>query len=192
METSVQPTLIQIRIGPIKPLGPRGVPSGFVKWPAPGNVSVHSLGLNGDAQADLVNHGGVDKAVYAYSSHHYAAWRIDYPHIAEIGELGAMGENLCIAGQTEETVCVGDICRIGTCLLEVTQPRKPCFKLAVRFNEGSLPSRLVETGRSGWYFRVLEEGTIAPGLAELQKAHPEVAIGSYPFYREGAPQPFGK
>ncbi|MGX9431084.1 MULTISPECIES: MOSC and FAD-binding oxidoreductase domain-containing protein [Bradyrhizobium] len=123
------------------------------------------LGLAGDAQADLVNHGGVDKAVYGYPSSNYAAWQAEYPHIDGIGQLGSMGENLSISELTERTVHIGDVYRIGGAVLQVTQPRKPCFKLALRFDEGSLPSRLVSSGRCGFYFRVLETGRLSEGAS---------------------------
>lgn len=166
------PRLVAVHVGAVAPLGPRSVPSGFVKHRVSGSVDVGEVNLAGDAQADLVNHGGPDKAVYGYPSAHYETWSAEYPHLSGIGEMGAFGENLTIAGQTEHSVCVGDIYQIGSVVLQVSQPRKPCFKLALRFSENSVPKRLVESGRCGWYFRVLKTGRFSQGERVMLKARP--------------------
>ncbi len=135
--------------------------TGFFKGPVAGPVAVGPLGLAGDGVADTVNHGGPDKAVLAYSADHYTAWR------AELGvpelPFGGFGENLTVAGQAEADVCIGDRWRIGTVLLEVTQPRQPCWKLSRRWRVKELSARVVETGWSGWYLRVVEPGEVAAG-----------------------------
>ena len=132
--------------------------TGYFKEPVAGPVRVGFTNLAGDGQADLVSHGGPDKAVLAYSADHYPKWR------AELGipdmTYGGFGENLTVAGLTEAGVCVGDVWRIGPVLLAVSQPRQPCWKTARRHGRKDLPARVVETGRSGWYYRVLEEGEI--------------------------------
>jgi MOSC domain-containing protein YiiM len=130
----------------------------FFKKPIDGPVFVGKAHLTGDGQADLVNHGGVDKAVLAYSADHYPKWREelrlpDMPH-------GAFGENLTIAGLDESSVCIGDTFRIGPVSFEVSQPRQPCWKLARRWRMHELTGLVVRNGRSGWYLRVLEEGRI--------------------------------
>ena len=156
-------TLLSIQIGRIAPLGPDGVPSGFVKSAADGAVPVTSLGLAGDEQADLTVHGGPDKAVYAYPAVHHRAWAVDYPHHADRFVPGGVGENLTIEGWTEADLCVGDIHRIGSARLQVCQPRQPCFKFALRFADNRLPKAMVRNGRAGWYYRVIEQGTIRAG-----------------------------
>ena len=156
-------TLLSIQIGRIAPLGPDGVPSGFVKSAADGAVPVTSLGLAGDEQADLTVHGGPDKAVYAYPAVHHRAWAVDYPHHADRFVPGGVGENLTIKGWTEADLCVGDIHRIGSARLQVCQPRQPCFKFALRFADNRLPKAMVRNGRAGWYYRVIEQGTIRAG-----------------------------
>ena len=156
-------TLLSIQIGRIAPLGPDGVPSGFVKSAADGAVPVTSLGLAGDEQADLTVHGGPDKAVYAYPAVHHRAWAVDYPHHADRFVAGGVGENLTIEGWTEADLCVGDIHRIGSARLQVCQPRQPCFKFALRFADNRLPKAMVRNGRAGWYYRVIEQGTIRAG-----------------------------
>ncbi|MEO5578310.1 MAG: MOSC domain-containing protein [Sphingomicrobium sp.] len=156
-------TLLSIQIGRIAPLGPDGVPSGFVKSAANGAIKVTSLGLAGDEQADLTVHGGPEKAVYAYPAVHHRAWAVDFPHHADLFVAGGVGENLTIEGWTEADVCVGDIHRIGSARLQVCQPRQPCSKFALRFDDKTLPKAMVRNGCAGWYYRVIEHGMIRAG-----------------------------
>jgi MOSC domain-containing protein YiiM len=135
--------------------------TGFFKEPVQGRVFVGRTNLAGDGQADLRNHGGPDKAVLAYAAGAYAYWRAD-PGLAGI-PYGAFGENLTLGGCDETTVCVGDAWQIGDAVLQISQPRQPCWKLARRWGIDDLPARVIETGRSGWYFRVLTEGHIEAG-----------------------------
>jgi len=132
--------------------------TGFFKTPVEGPVFAGKMNLAGDGQADLVNHGGVDKAVLAYSADHYPKWRKEL-RMPEM-PFGAFSENLTIAGWSEESVCIGDTFRIGTAIFEVSQPRQPCWKLARRWRMHDLTALVVRNGRSGWYLRVLEEGWI--------------------------------
>lgn len=155
--------VLSVQAGRIAPLGPAGVPSGFVKRPVTGAVPVGLLGLDGDAQADHRVHGGRDKAVYAYAASRYPEWTADFPELAADFEPGAFGENLTIAGLIEDDLCVGDIHGIGSVRLQVCQPRQPCFKLALHFANNRLPKAMVRNGRSGWYYRVLTPGTLAAG-----------------------------
>jgi MOSC domain-containing protein YiiM len=141
------------------------VPSGFVKTAVDGFVQVKELGLEGDQQADLRVHGGVDKAIYGYARSHYGAWRRDFPqHTAMFGP-GSVGENLSIDGLAEADLCVGDVHAIGTALLQVCQPRQPCFKFVLRFDDERVAPAMTANGRSGWYYRVLRTGTLSPGAA---------------------------
>jgi len=132
--------------------------TGFFKTLVEGPVFVGTTNLAGDGQADLQNHGGVDKAVLAYSAEHYPKWRQEL-RLPEM-PFGAFGENLTIAGLSEHSVCIGDIVRVGTATFEVSQPRQPCWKLARRWRMHELVRLVVHSGRSGWYLRVLEEGSI--------------------------------
>jgi len=147
--------------------------SGFFKEPVSGAIRVGRTNLEGDGQADLVNHGGWDKAVLAYSADHYPGWRAEL----ERHDLpfGAFGENLTVSGQSEADVCIGDTFAIGQARLQVTQPRQPCWKLARRWRVKDLPARVIATGRSGWYLRVLEEAEIEAGLPIelLERPYPE-------------------
>jgi MOSC domain-containing protein YiiM len=131
------------------------------KDPAQGRVRVLTLNLEGDEQSDLTVHGGVNKAVYAYPSEHYVRWREELPD-AELG-WGAFGENLTVEGMLESTTCIGDRLRIGTAVLEVTQPRMPCFKLAYKFGREDMIRRFVKSERSGFYLRVATEGDLGAG-----------------------------
>lgn len=157
--------VVSVQIGRIAALGPKQVPSGFVKRPVAGPVGVTADGIAGDEQADLRVHGGRDKAVYGYSAEAYVFWRTAQPQHADRLGPGAMGENLTIAGFDEKTVCIGDKVRIGTALLEVTEPRQPCFKLALAFDDPRLPRAFTRSGLCGWYYRTLEPGVIVAGDA---------------------------
>jgi len=154
--------VISVNVGlpGLLPAGDRIVMSGIVKKPVAGPVLVRTLNLDGDGQADLSVHGGVDKAVYAYPSEHYALWqeelRLDLP-------WGAFGENLTITGLAEETTNVGDRLGIGTAVFEVSQPRLPCFKLEAKFQRNDMIKRLLDTRRTGFYLRVVQEGTLRAG-----------------------------
>ncbi|CAN5623480.1 MOSC domain-containing protein [soil metagenome] len=153
--------LASIQVGRIAPLGPDAVPSGFVKTTTAGPVTVGALGLDGDEQADLTVHGGPEKAVYGYASSHYPHWASDFPALAKRFLYGSMGENLTVTGLDEGDLCVGDVHAVGTALLQLCQPRQPCFKLALALGEARLVKAMVRSGRSGWYYRVLRGGTIA-------------------------------
>ncbi len=137
----------------------------FFKDAITGPVRLSFTNLEGDRQADLRVHGGVDKAVCVYSGDHYPVWR------AELGRpdmmAGAFGENFTVSGQTEADVCLGDRYEIGGAVVEVSQPRGPCVKLARRWDRPDLPKLVVASGRSGWYLRVLQEGLVEAG-ARLQ------------------------
>jgi MOSC domain-containing protein YiiM len=152
--------------------------TGFFKLPIEGPVFAGGTNLAGDGQADLQNHGGVDKAVLAYSADHYPKWREEL-RMPEM-PYGAFGENLTIAGLSELSVCIGDIFRIGPATFEVSQPRQPCWKLARRWRMHGLVRLVVHNGRSGWYLRVLEEGSIE---ARMEVALVERPNPSWPIAR---------
>ena len=159
------PRIASIHAGKVAPLGAQGVPSGFIKHAIDQPVRITPLGILGDEQADLSVHGGLEKAVYGYSLDNYSAWRIEYPQHAAILVPGGFGENLCIEGMREADLCVGDIHRVCGARLQICQPRQPCFKLALRFEDKMMPKAMVRSGRAGWYYRVLEPGEIAAGSA---------------------------
>jgi MOSC domain-containing protein YiiM len=139
----------------------RSVTTGIFKSPVACRVMVRRINLDGDRQADLSVHGGTDKAVYVYPSEHYRKWA------EELGRrdlaFGQFGENLTVEGMREETVHIGDIFRIGSALLEVTQPRIPCYKLGLRMGSAQFPKKFLSSNRTGYYVRVLEEGDVGVG-----------------------------
>lgn len=131
------------------------------KSPVEGRIRASKLNLDGDRQSDLSVHGGVDKAVYAYPSEHYAFWRgqlrdVDLP-------WGAFGENFTTEGLLEGQLQVGDRLRIGSAEFIVTQPRMPCFKLGIRFGSPDMVKRFLEAKRTGFYLAVLREGDVGAG-----------------------------
>jgi MOSC domain-containing protein YiiM len=171
-------SLRSVQVGRVAPLGPDGVMSGFVKATVQGLVEVGLLGLAGDEQADLSVHGGPDKAVYACSLGNYAAWKSAFSQYEALLVPGGLGENLTIDGIAEDDVCIGDHMRIGTAVLQVSQPRQPCFKFALRFNDVAMPRAMVRNGMSGWYYRVLQPGSLTAGdeVRLLERPHPEWTI----------------
>ena len=126
-----------------------------------GNVWAGRLGLVGDEVADKVHHGGLDKAIFANSYENYPTWAkfLKLSHIP----FGALAENLTISTLHESSVHIGDIHQIGTALLQVSQPRKPCWKISRRWENKEFTKEIFTTGLSGWYYRVLEEGNISSG-----------------------------
>jgi MOSC domain-containing protein YiiM len=139
--------------------------SGIRKHPVPSAATlwVSELNISGDGQADLSVHGGPDKAVYGYPSEHYAFW-CEWLGVAAL-PWGAFGENLTTEGLLEADAGIGDRFRIGSALLEVSQPRIPCHKLALRHARPDLPKHFLASGRSGFYFRVIEPGDVGQGDA---------------------------
>jgi MOSC domain-containing protein YiiM len=137
----------------------RGEPvlSGIFKLPVSGPVMVRRLNIDGDQQADLTVHGGVDKAVYCYIAEHYPAWR------TELGrdlDYGAFGENLTVSGFSEASLHVGDVLEVGDAVLQVSEPRYPCYKLGIKLDDPYILRPFQKSGRSGFYCRVLQEGMI--------------------------------
>ncbi|MGV3532644.1 MAG: MOSC domain-containing protein [Chthoniobacteraceae bacterium] len=151
--------------------------TGFSKETASGPVALTKLNLAGDGQADLKHHGGLDKAVCVYPRDHWTYWKAelgtDMPH-------GGFGENFTTSGAIETDVCIGDIFRCGTALLQLSQPRQPCWKLARHWRIKDLAAKVERTGRTGWYFRVLEEGTVETGnaLQILERPHAEWTVAA--------------
>jgi MOSC domain-containing protein YiiM len=134
----------------------------FFKTPVSGAALFSQLGVAGDEQADRQNHGGIDKAVLAYSADHYAYWRTEL-NLRDM-PLGAFGENVSIAGLDETSVSIGDHWQAGDVVFEVSQPRQPCWKMGRRWQLADLPKRVIQNGKSGWYLRVVTGGELAAPL----------------------------
>ena len=141
----------------------QSVPTGIFKKPVSGIIRVNTLGLDGDTQVDLRVHGGPNKAVYIYPFEHYEWWRSELGETEILSEYGAFGENLTVEGLLENAVTTGDQLAIGTALFEITRPRQPCFKLAAKFQREDMIQRFRDSGRTGFYVRVLTEGSIQAG-----------------------------
>ena len=139
----------------------KSVTTSIFKEPVEGRQRVDTLNIEGDRQSDLTVHGGIHKAVYAYPSEHYDWWRRELPGM----ELpwGMFGENLTVAGLSEDDVFIGDQFLIGSALLMVTQPRLPCYKLAVKFGRDDIIKQFLDSRRTGFYFSVLKKGDVAAG-----------------------------
>jgi MOSC domain-containing protein YiiM len=150
--------------------------SAFFKEPVAGPLALDLTNLEGDRQADLRVHGGPDMAALCYSFEHYARWR-DELAVPEMGP-GGFGENFTIAGQHESTVCIGDVYEVGDAVVQVSQPRGPCVKISRRWERPDLLRRVEETGRHGWYLRVLQRGTVEAGLELrlVRRPHPEWTV----------------
>jgi MOSC domain-containing protein YiiM len=139
----------------------RDITTGIFKSPVPGPLLLRRLNLDGDHQADLENHGGRNKAVYAYPSEHYEFWRREFPDMELPWSM--FGENLTTEGLSEEDACIGDHFRIGEAVVRVTQPRIPCYKLGIRFGRPDIVKRFLASRRSGIYLAVVEEGLVDTG-----------------------------
>ena len=142
--------------------------SGIFKDPISGPLQLRTLNLDGDRQADLTVHGGPHKAVYAYPSEHYPYWRTELPGVDLPWAM--FGENFTTVGLAEDDLHVGDRFQIGSSIVMVRQPRTPCYKLAAKFQRDDMLERFLLSGRSGFYFSVEKEGSVADGDAfELLK-----------------------
>ena len=151
--------LVAVNVGRPAPLA-KGVRSAIAKQRAPAGtwLTLEGVNLTGDAQADRRVHGGPDKAVYAYPSEHLPVWRTELGQ--PLDEAAPFGENLSTAGATEAVVVVGERWGWGDAVLEVCQPRWPCHKLILHRGGPEVAERLAETGRSGWYLRIVREGEV--------------------------------
>ncbi len=166
-------TINAVCIATSVPFGPNGEPSAVRKVPVPGPVEVTAEGLRGDAHGDTVHHGGVEKAVHHYPFEHYRYWSQLFPAARDHFRAPAyFGENISTEGVTEETICIGDVFRAGTTLLQVSEVRQPCWKLSHRCGVPEFSRRVQETGRTGWFYRVLEPGVITAGDSMVLEARP--------------------
>ena len=152
--------------------------SAIAKRPVEARIAVTRLGFVGDEQADPSVHGGVDKAIHHYPRDHYSDWQAELGDLPRLRQAGAFGENVSTDGWTEADVCLGDRYRMGSALVEIAQGRQPCWKQAHFLGMPSLVARMVETGRTGWYYRVIEEGEVIVGdiLVLKDRLHPDWPI----------------
>ncbi len=170
--------LLSIQVGLPKKLDPEGGKpwvSGFWKKPVSGPLALDWENLAGDGQGDRIHHGGPDKAVCVYPKDHWDSWRkVLGPDLFP----GAFGENFTTLGATEGEVFLGDIYQCGSAVVQVSQPRQPCWKLARRWGVKDLALQVERSGRTGWYLRVLTRGQVeAPQNLQLrERPHPEWSV----------------
>ncbi len=164
--------------GKLAPLGTNGIMSGIAKCVVPGPWTITPLGIEGDAQGDLEHHGGPEKALHHYPRDHYATWQAEIGQHPLLQAPGAFGENLSTRGWTEANVCIGDVVRFGSVVLQVSQGRQPCFKLNRRFGLEDMAVSVQRTARTGWYYRVHEAGRARERaeLALIDRPRPDWAL----------------
>lgn len=178
------PRLVSLRVGRVRTHGQPGDPdpmdgewtTAYVKDAVTGAVRLSRTQLDGDEQADREAHGGPQMAVLAYAAAHYPVWRAELA-LPEIGP-GGFGENFTIEGLDESSVSIGDTFTVGTARVQVSQPRGPCAAISRRWKRPDLLRKVTESGRTGWYLRVLEEGDVAAGdpLRVLERPQPEWTV----------------
>jgi len=170
-----QITILQLRTGRLQALADTGATTGIYKQKVEA-AFLSETGLEQDEQGDTRHHGGSEKALHHFASDHYTRLQQILPaHAAGHCQPGAFGENLVTKGLTETDVCVGDIYKLGEAILQVSQPRQPCWRLNARFGYPEMSRLLQQTLRTGWYYRVLQEGMVRQGdtLMLEQRPNPE-------------------
>ncbi|NHH99274.1 MOSC domain-containing protein [Oceanimonas sp. MB9] len=157
---------VLVLAGKARPLAP-GIDSAIDKRPVGDGLFCHRTGLEGDVQVSTRFHGGPERALHYYPAEHYPVWRQWFEGMGLSGRAsllvpGAFGENLSGSGLTEHEACIGDVFRLGDALVQISQPRSPCYKLNARFGHDSFSVLMQANGRTGWLLRVLEEGWVTP------------------------------
>lgn len=170
--------LVGLLVGDIAPLGAKSVPSGIVKRAVQTPIFLSKTGFVGDAQGDTRRHGGPEKAVHHYPLDHYWIWTSEIGDIELLSQPGAFGENLSTVGLLETDVAVGDVFRLGSAVLQISQGRQPCWKLNERFLNKAMAREVQNSGRTGWYYRVLQKGIVGPSdtLSLEDRLSPEWSI----------------
>ncbi|MGB5485370.1 MOSC domain-containing protein [Parasphingorhabdus sp.] len=168
----IRTQLKHLLIGTPSAFGTDGEMSAIAKDKVDRPLTLGFDGLEGNQVADPLHHGGRDKAIHLYPLEHYSFWQAKYPDVAVLDQPGAFGENFSCSGLSEERLCLGDIFRVGEALIECSHARQPCWKLNHRFGKPDVLKTVVRTGKSGSYFRVLEEGRVQAGDDLVQQARP--------------------
>lgn len=171
IQTPLSYPLLSVNVGRAVEREYKGKParSGIGKRQVLQEIDLGWTGLSDDEQADMVNHGGPDKAVCVYAYRHYAYWE---DVLGQSLEFGAFGENFTVDELVETDVRIGDVFAVGTARVQVSQPRVPCWKLAMKWGVDELPALVIETGATGFYLRVLEPGRVRPGPLVLVSRDP--------------------
>lgn len=171
----------EVFAGRIQPLGPDAAPSGIFKEPIAGAMHIGPEGLVEDEQADHRFHGGPEKAIHQYPADNYAVLRAAFPDRADAFVPGVLGENFSTRGMTEWDVAIGDVFQAGGAVLQIAQPRRPCWKINQRLELKDLSRFIHEACRTGWYYRVLREGPVQAGdtLRRLSRAATVVSVAQF-------------
>lgn len=179
-------------MGGIRPLPPDNKPTGIFKTEIAMPAWLGVEGLSGDAQADRRVHGGPDKALHQYPVAHYARLAARFPEAKDLLVPGSIGENLSVPGWDESNICIGDTFRLGDAILQASQPRNPCWKIDHRYGVDGMAKLIDDEGITGWYFRVIEEGSVEPGcpFELIDRMTPEVTVQALnSLWREHRPEP---
>ena len=170
--------IIGVFVGRPKPLGEEGLISAMDKSAVIGELDVHFSYLPGDQVADTKHHGGTDRVIHHYSLEHYNHLKTIFPKHANQFVAGSFGENITTIHLNEKDLCLGDIFQLGTAKIEITEPRKPCRTIDVKYGIKGVLKEIVKSGRYGWFYRVLEEGKVAVGsqLTLLQRPYPHLNL----------------
>lgn len=181
-----EPFVHKVFAGKVKQLGDpdakdpmeRSWETGMFKTETEEKIWLGKTGLVGDEVADKKNHGGPEKALFAYPIKHYKYWKEDLE--IDTIDMGAMGENIAVLEMDEFTVCIGDTYKFGDAIIQVSQPRQPCWKPARRFQVMDFALRIQNSGLTGWYFRVLKEGNVLSriDLELLERPYPQWSIAA--------------
>jgi MOSC domain-containing protein YiiM len=176
--TSSRPFVLSVNVGPVEVVEHHGRPvlTGIFKKPVAGPVAVRGVNLDGDDQADRDNHGGPDRAVYAYAAEDLAWWETE---LCRVVSPGTMGENLTTSQIDVTGASIGERWRVGSVVFEVTAPRVPCFKLGIRMGDPRFPLRFARAGRPGAYLRIVQAGEVGAGdsIEVLRRPDHEVTVG---------------
>ncbi|MCX7299823.1 MAG: MOSC domain-containing protein [Rhodobacterales bacterium] len=177
MLPALSATVTKIFVGEVRDRWPGRPSSAIGKVAAEGRRVVTQGGLWGDVQADLTVHGGEGKAIHHYPGEHHAAWAAELG-VREVFRPGGFGENLTTVGMMEEEVCIGDVFRFGTAVVQISQGRQPCWKLVAHTGVEEMAYLVRKTLRTGWYYRVLSEGMAEPGdeLELTERPHPGFTV----------------
>lgn len=168
----IKTRLDQLLIGTPQPFRDDGKMSAIAKKPTDDALMLGFEGLEGNQVGDPIHHGGRDKAVHLYPIEHYAFWQKKHPDLDLLERPGAFGENFSCSGMTEDRLCLGDIFRLGEALIQCSHARQPCWKLNHRFAKPDVLKTVVQTGKSGSYFRVLEPGMVRAADEFVQQDRP--------------------
>ncbi|TLP44124.1 MOSC domain-containing protein [Cohaesibacter sp. CAU 1516] len=177
MTPLLESTIEGLFLGAVQTLWDGRAPSAIAKVRATGRREIGPTGFIDDAQADLAVHGGADKAIHHYAFDHYASW-IGESAVPPETSAGAFGENISTVGMTEDTLCIGDILQLGTAVVQISQGRQPCWKLNMHTGNRQMAFLFQTTGRTGWYYRVLETGSAGVGdsITLIERPEPKWSV----------------